>query len=273
METWTQPAWTPSPLPWPAPFSAWTSAPRPAKNKFRNYIPCLCLGYQMREAFPPYLWLLASKGLFQWMKNHFRGQSARWFHSNHTHTSALQSYFTRFSFISLKFRYHYVASVCPKHNWKTFKFDKANFPDLGPTVISDQIFSHILKAPDDVKQNHLSHSLSLYSIKFQQENLWFSSHILCWVILSLQFCDWDLGQLFFWSFFYLLLCWRLFCTFFDPLQEFTEKIKLIVLCIKVYLQFIYYFICNVVYQNKYNSPTLQAQPGQRTGWIVLQAQC
>ena len=53
--------------------------------------------------------------------------------------------------------------------WKALKFDKANFPDLGPTVISDQIFSHILKAPDDVKQNHLSHSLSLGSIKFQQE--------------------------------------------------------------------------------------------------------
>ena len=109
------------------------------------------------------------KDVFQRMKNHFRGQSATWFLLNHTPTSALQSYFTRFSSISLKFRYHYITSVCPKHNWKAFKFDKANFPDLGPTVISDQIFSHILKAPDDVKQNHLSHSLSLYSIKFQQE--------------------------------------------------------------------------------------------------------
>ena len=64
METWTQPAWTPSPLPWPAPFSAWTSAPRPAKNKFRNYIPCLCLGYQMREAFPSYRIIIGIKRMY-----------------------------------------------------------------------------------------------------------------------------------------------------------------------------------------------------------------
>ena len=83
--------------------------------------------------------------------NHFKGQSARWFLFNHSLTSALHSYFTRFSSISLKFRYHYVASVCPKHIWKAFNFDKANFQDLGPTVISDQIFSHILKASDDVQ--------------------------------------------------------------------------------------------------------------------------
>ena len=37
--------------------------------------------------------------------------------------------------------------------------------------------------------------------------------------------------------------------------------------------YILYLQCIKVYQNYYDSPTLQAPPGQRTGWIVSQVQC
>ena len=170
METWTQPAWTPSPLPWPAPFSAWTSAPRPAKNKFRNYIPCLCLGYQMREAFPSYRIIIGIKRMYSKGWKIISGVNQQgdsyWIILLPLHYNHISPDFHPFPWsLDIIMSHRFVQSIIEKRSNLT----KPIFPTWVLQSYLIRFSATSSKHQMMLKQNHLSHSLSLYSIKFQQE--------------------------------------------------------------------------------------------------------